>query len=61
MTYKQALKAFRASHQTWLGSPQIKTDKPAQGEAWTRYIDQLHRSGEITSAQAQKWGNPFNA
>jgi hypothetical protein len=34
-------------------------DKPALGQAWSMYIDSLHRDGYITDRQVQNWSNPF--
>ena len=34
-------------------------DKPALGEAWSRYLDELHRARRISDKQAQGWDNPF--
>ena len=34
-------------------------DKPALGQAWSLYIDLLHRDGYITDRQVQNWSNPF--
>jgi hypothetical protein len=33
-------------------------DKPAIGEAWSIYVDNLHRTGMITDAQAHDWCLP---
>lgn len=33
-------------------------DKAAIGEAWSVFIDRLHRSGDITDRQAQNWCLP---
>lgn len=53
MTYKQAQKQF--------GQQFIidKTDKPGMRQAWCIFIDELHRSGQITDKQVQSWNNPF--
>lgn len=55
MTYREALADFKANVVHHLGS----ADKPALGQAWCDYVDDLCRTGQITAKQAQKWDNPF--
>ena len=53
MTYKQAQKEFR---QRFIVD---EADKPEASQAWCIFIDELHRSGQITDKQVQTWNNPF--
>jgi hypothetical protein len=52
MTFRQALKSFRARFV-------FDGDKPAARQAWVVYVDGLHRDGLITDKQAKTWDNPF--
>ncbi len=53
MQLREAVASFRES---MLGTN--PKDKPAIGEAWSIYIDNLHRARKITDAQAQDWCLP---
>lgn len=55
MTYREALADFKANFLPSVPS----NDKPAKGQAWVMYVEQLHREGQITDRQAQNWDNPF--
>lgn len=55
MSYLEALADFKANV-----LPNVPSnDKPAKGQAWSMYVDRLHRDGQITDKQAQNWDNPF--
>lgn len=52
MTYREALAKFRNEVLPTLRSK----DKPAVGQAWNEFIDELARSGQ---AKPDRWDNPF--
>lgn len=55
MTYREALKQFNKDIRPLVA----KDDKPALGQAWSIYIDDLHRDNIINEKQANLWDNPF--
>lgn len=55
VTYREALADFKANVLPSVPS----NDKSAKGQAWSMYVDLLHREGQITDKQAQNWHNPF--
>lgn len=60
MTYREALREFKAVEIPQIENKYGKKDKPAKSEAWVGFIDYLEKDGQITETQAAKWDNPFN-
>jgi len=52
MTYRNALKEFKASILPSVVTLYGSKDKPAIRQAWADWIDMLHRNREITDKQA---------
>lgn len=59
LTYREALAVFNREIKPRVIPEDGARDKPAIGEAWVIYVDNLERNGFITQKQAANWGNPF--
>jgi len=54
MTEQQARRDFCST----FGPSLPARDRPALREAWSNYIDALHRDRQITDSQVQGWTGP---
>jgi ferric-dicitrate binding protein FerR (iron transport regulator) len=58
MTKAQALRRFRQEVAPSVVARYGTRDKPACREAWNNWTDSLHKNGEITARQYDRWLGP---
>ncbi len=58
MTEKDARREFMQDYAPAIVRRYGVRDKPACRQAWSEYIDGLHRDGLITDSQAASWDGP---